>query len=47
VKETPKVTGSVTDQALVEVPLQVIEKLRRGMEDGRVEPKPRLTFRRR
>jgi transcriptional antiterminator NusG len=44
VKETPKVTGFIGNQTPQEVPLAQIESLRRGIVEGAVKPKPKLTF---
>ena len=44
VKDTPKVTGFIGNQTPQEVPLPQIENLRRGIVEGAVKPKPRLTF---
>ena len=44
VKDTPKVTGFIGNQTPQEVPLPQIDNLRRGIVEGAVKPKPRLTF---
>ena len=44
VKDTPKVTGFIGNQTPQEVPVPQIENLRRGIQEGVVKPKPRLTF---
>ncbi|WP_437756617.1 transcription termination/antitermination protein NusG [Sorangium sp. So ce1389] len=44
VKDTPKVTGFIGNQTPQEVPLVQIDNLRRGIVEGAVKPKPRLTF---
>src|ERR1700743_190729 len=44
VKDTPKVTGFIGNQTPQEVPMPQIENLRRGLQEGVVKPKPRLTF---
>jgi transcriptional antiterminator NusG len=44
VKDTPKVTGFIGDQKPQEVPLSQIESTRRGIAEGAVKPKPRMTF---
>jgi transcriptional antiterminator NusG len=44
VKDTPKVTGFIGDQKPQEVPLAQIESTRRGIAEGAVKPKPRMTF---
>ena len=44
VKDTPKVTGFIGNQTPQEVPMAQIENLRRGIQEGVVKPKPRLTF---
>ena len=44
VKDTPKVTGFIGNQTPQEVPPAQIENLRRGIVEGAVKPKPRLTF---
>lgn len=44
VKDTPKVTGFIGDQKPQEVPLAQIESTRRGIAEGAVKPKPRVTF---
>ncbi|AGP32073.1 MULTISPECIES: transcription termination/antitermination protein NusG [Sorangium] len=44
VKDTPKVTGFIGNQTPQEVPLVQIDNLRRGIVEGSVKPKPRLTF---
>lgn len=44
VKDTPKVTGFIGNQKPQEVPTPQIENLRRGIVEGAVKPKPRLTF---
>lgn len=44
VKDTPKVSGFIGDQKPQEVPLAQIESTRRGIADGAVKPKPRVTF---
>ena len=44
VKDTPKVTGFIGNQTPQEVPIAQIDNLRRGIVEGAVKPKPRLTF---
>jgi transcriptional antiterminator NusG len=44
VKDTPKVTGFIGNQTPQEVPLAQIVNLRKGITEGTVKPKPRLTF---
>jgi transcriptional antiterminator NusG len=44
VKDTPKVTGFIGNQTPQEVPLAQIESLRKGIVEGAVKPKPKLTF---
>jgi len=44
VKDTPKVTGFIGNQTPNEVPPSQIDNLRRGIHEGTVKPKPRLTF---
>ncbi len=44
VKDTPKVTGFIGNQTPQEVPAPQIESLRRGIVEGAVKPKPKLTF---
>ena len=44
VKDTPKVTGFIGNQTPQEVPIAQIDNLRRGIVEGSVKPKPRLTF---
>jgi transcriptional antiterminator NusG len=44
VKDTPKVTGFIGNQTPNEVPMPQIDNLRRGIVEGAVKPKPRLTF---
>ncbi len=44
IKNTPKVTGFVGNQNPQEVPISQIDNLRRGIVEGAVKPKPRLTF---
>jgi transcriptional antiterminator NusG len=44
VKDTPKVTGFIGNQTPQEVPIPQIDNLRRGVIEGTVKPKPRLTF---
>jgi transcriptional antiterminator NusG len=44
VKDTPKVTGFIGNQTPQEVPVVQIDNLRRGIQEGVVKPKPRLTF---
>jgi transcriptional antiterminator NusG len=44
VKDTPKVTGFIGNQTPQEVPASQIESLRRGIVEGSVKPKPKLTF---
>ena len=44
VKDTPKVTGFIGNQTPQEVPAAQIETLRRGIVEGAVKPKPKLTF---
>lgn len=44
VKDTPKVTGFIGNQTPQEVPAPQIESLRRGIVEGTVKPKPKLTF---
>ncbi len=44
VKDTPKVIGFIGNQQPREVPLAEIDSMRRGIVEGAVKPKPRLTF---
>src|SRR6185436_4115139 len=44
VKDTPKVTGFIGNRTPQEVPLAQIDNLRRGIVEGAVKPRPRLTF---
>lgn len=44
VKDTPKVTGFIGNQNPQEVPMPQIDNLRRGIVEGAVKPKPKLTF---
>jgi transcription termination/antitermination protein NusG len=44
VKETPRVIGFIGNQNPVEVPLSEIDTMRRGIVEGTVKPKPRLSF---
>lgn len=44
VKDTPKVTGFIGNQNPQEVPPSQIDNLRRGIVEGAVKPKPRLSF---
>ena len=44
VKDTPKVTGFIGNQTPQEVPAAQIETLRRGIVEGAVKPKPKLSF---
>jgi transcriptional antiterminator NusG len=44
VKDTPKVTGFIGNQTPQEVPIAQIDNLRRGIVEGAVKPKPKLTF---
>jgi transcription termination/antitermination protein NusG len=44
VKDTPKVTGFIGNQTPQEVPSPQIESLRRGIVEGAVKPKPKLSF---
>jgi transcription termination/antitermination protein NusG len=44
VKDTPKVTGFIGNQRPQEVKPPHIEDLRKGIVEGAVKPKPRLTF---
>ncbi len=44
VKETPRVIGFIGNQSPREVPLNEIDGLRRGIVEGTVKPKPRLSF---
>lgn len=45
VKETPRVIGFIGNQTPREVPAREINGMRRGMVEGNVKPKPRLSFR--
>jgi transcriptional antiterminator NusG len=44
VKDTPKVTGFIGNQRPQEVKPPQVEDIRRGIVEGAVKPKPRLTF---
>jgi transcriptional antiterminator NusG len=44
VKDTPKVTGFIGNQTPQEVPAPQIESLRRGIVEGAVKPKTKLSF---
>ncbi|MCA9624392.1 MAG: transcription termination/antitermination protein NusG [Myxococcales bacterium] len=44
VKDTPRVIGFIGNQKPREVPSAEIESMRRGIVDGTVKPKPRLSF---
>lgn len=44
VKDTPRVIGFIGNQSPREVPNSEIEGLRRGIVEGTVKPKPRLSF---
>lgn len=44
VKDTPKVAGFIGNQSPQEVPMSQIDNLRRGIVEGAVKPKPKLTF---
>jgi transcriptional antiterminator NusG len=44
VKDTPKVIGFIGNQQPREVPLGEIDSMRRGIVEGAVKPKPRLSF---
>ncbi len=44
VKDTPKVTGFIGNQTPREVPASQIDNLRRGMVEGSIKPKPKLSF---
>ncbi len=44
VKDTPKVTSFIGNQTPQEVPSSQIDGLRRGIIEGSVKPKPRLSF---
>lgn len=44
VKDTPRVIGFIGNQTPREVPQGEIESMRRGIVDGTVKPKPRLSF---
>lgn len=44
VKETPRVIGFIGNQNPREVPLSEIDSMRRGIVEGTVKPKPKLSF---
>jgi transcription termination/antitermination protein NusG len=44
IKDTPRVIGFIGNQKPREVPTHEIESMRRGIVDGTVKPKPRLSF---
>lgn len=44
VKDTPKVIGFIGNQSPREVPTPEIDSMRRGIVEGAVKPKPRLSF---
>lgn len=44
VKDTPRVIGFIGNQSPREVPLHEIASMRRGIVEGTVKPKPRLSF---
>lgn len=44
VKDTPRVIGFIGNQKPREVPTSEIDSLRRGIVEGSVKPKPRLSF---
>jgi transcriptional antiterminator NusG len=44
VKDTPRVIGFIGNQTPREVPTSEIDSLRRGIVEGTVKPKPRLSF---
>ncbi len=44
VKDTPRVIGFIGNQTPREVPLAEIDSMRRGIVEGAVNPKPRLSF---
>ena len=44
VKDTPRVIGFIGNQKPRVVPQSEIESMRRGIVDGTVKPKPRLSF---
>ncbi len=44
VKDTPRVIGFIGNQQPREVPLSEIDSMRRGIVEGAVKPKPRLSF---
>ena len=44
VKDTPRVIGFIGNQSPREVPTSEIDGLRRGIVEGTVKPKPRLSF---
>jgi len=44
VKDTPRVIGFIGNQTPREVPLHEIDSMRRGIVEGAVKPKPRLSF---
>jgi transcriptional antiterminator NusG len=44
VKDTPRVIGFIGNQKPREVPLSEIDSMRRGIVEGTVKPKPRLSF---
>ena len=44
VKETPRVIKFIGDQTPQEVPLSQIDSMRRGIVEGAVKPKPRMSF---
>jgi transcriptional antiterminator NusG len=44
VKDTPRVIGFIGNQNPREVPMTEIDSMRRGIVEGAVKPKPRLSF---
>jgi transcriptional antiterminator NusG len=44
VKETPRVIGFIGNQNPREVPMSEIDSMRRGIVEGTVKPKPKLSF---
>jgi transcriptional antiterminator NusG len=44
VKETPRVIGFIGNQNPREVPISEIDSMRRGIVEGTVKPKPKLSF---
>lgn len=44
VKDTPRVIGFIGNQTPREVPMREIDAMRRGIVEGTVKPKPRLSF---